>query len=337
MTESLFGRLANAAPEPARDQARRRDQGAVRVGPALRLHHVRARPRRGRRPRCSTVLDAKVRGAIRGAISNSPQLSQTLVEKALAAPVDRRASARRRARSCASARAKVYEVARAPRFRESWDVYPFNSGYFMCVKLKGVDAETLRVHLLDHHQTGLISTRRRTSRIAFSCLEVDQVEPLFEVLHQGIHELRGADAAGLTSAGPRVDISGHAGVLPSARTRSALGALLGSTSAGAFTLVPNPILLGTSEEVQPATPSGTRRAPGRGSGLPAHRLRRAVRSATSSSIRTRPGSVACTRPSRRGPPRSSSFPEASPRRSTIWSSLSTRDSPPPFSRRDTTS
>ena len=30
------------------------------------------------------VLDAKVRGAIRGAVSNSPQLSQTLVEKALA-------------------------------------------------------------------------------------------------------------------------------------------------------------------------------------------------------------------------------------------------------------
>ena len=32
----------------------------------------------------AAVLDAKVRGSIRGGISNSPQLSQTLVERALA-------------------------------------------------------------------------------------------------------------------------------------------------------------------------------------------------------------------------------------------------------------
>jgi hypothetical protein len=62
----------------------------------------------------------------------------------------------------------------------------------MCVKLKGVDAEALRVHLLDRHATGLISTSPTDIRIAFSCLEVDQVEPLFEVLHQGIQELRKA-------------------------------------------------------------------------------------------------------------------------------------------------
>jgi hypothetical protein len=28
----------------------------------------------------------------------------------------------------------------------------------MCVKLKGVEAEALRVHLLDRHQTGLVAT-----------------------------------------------------------------------------------------------------------------------------------------------------------------------------------
>src|SRR5262249_35361193 len=36
------------APESARDPARRRDQGAVRLGPALRLHHLRPRARRER-------------------------------------------------------------------------------------------------------------------------------------------------------------------------------------------------------------------------------------------------------------------------------------------------
>ena len=123
------------------------------------------------------------------AVSNSPQLSQTLVERALAsASID--GERKQKAELLRARAAKVYEVARAPRFRESFEVYPFNSGYFMCVRVKGVDAEKLRVHLLDAHQTGLISTSATDIRVAFSCLELAQVEPLFETLHRAILELR---------------------------------------------------------------------------------------------------------------------------------------------------
>ena len=38
--------------------------------------------------------------------------------------------------------------------------------------------------------TGLIATGGSDLRIAFSCLELDDVEPLFEVIHRGIQELR---------------------------------------------------------------------------------------------------------------------------------------------------
>ena len=62
----------------------------------------------------------------------------------------------------------------------------------MCIKLKGVDSEKLRVHLLDAHQTGLISTAPTDLRIAFSCLEASDVEPLFEVIHKAIQELLNA-------------------------------------------------------------------------------------------------------------------------------------------------
>jgi aspartate/methionine/tyrosine aminotransferase len=190
MTESLFGLLANAHPNLL----------AVKLDGAtkelfvwgLRCGFLTFGPGRAESAdEVTAVLDAKVRGAIRGAISNGPQLSQTLVERALGDP----SIARERAQKAELLReraAKVYEVARAPRFRESFEVYPFNSGYFMCVKVKGVDAEALRVHLLDRHATGLISTSPTDIRIAFSCLEVDQVEPLFEVLHQGVQELRKA-------------------------------------------------------------------------------------------------------------------------------------------------
>jgi aspartate/methionine/tyrosine aminotransferase len=189
MTESLFGRLTNLHPNLL----------AVKLDGAtkelfvwgLRTGFISFGP--GRREGAAEVIDVfdhKVRGDIRAVVSNSPQLSQALVERALASDgIDDE-----RAQKCAllEARAKeVDRVARQPRFATSWDVYPFNSGYFMLIKVKGVHANTLREHLLDKHQVGLISTADSDLRVAFSCLEVDQVEPLFETIHQAIGELRG--------------------------------------------------------------------------------------------------------------------------------------------------
>ena len=68
-------------------------------------------------------------------------------------------------------------------------MYPFNSGYFMCVETKGALAEEVRLHLLDRYGIGTIATGGHDLRIAFSCLEEDDVEPLFEVLHRAIQEL----------------------------------------------------------------------------------------------------------------------------------------------------
>jgi len=115
-------------------------------------------------------------------------LSQTLVDRALTSPTIE--AERKQKHETLRARAeKVYQVANAPRFSESFRPYPFNSGYFMCVEVKGVPAETLRVHLLDQHGTGVIATSPTDIRVAFSCLEVEEVEPLFETLHKAIQEL----------------------------------------------------------------------------------------------------------------------------------------------------
>jgi aspartate/methionine/tyrosine aminotransferase len=187
LTESLFGHLAN----------RHENLLAIRLDGAtkelfvwgLRCGFITFAPgRREGADEVAAVLDAKVRGAIRSGISNVPQLSQSLVARALASPeID---AERRDKREILRARAeKVYEVANAPRFRESWEVYPFNSGYFMCVSTRGVEAERVRLHLLDRFGIGVIATGRTDVRIAFSCLEVDEIEPLFEALHQAIQEL----------------------------------------------------------------------------------------------------------------------------------------------------
>jgi aspartate/methionine/tyrosine aminotransferase len=134
------------------------------------------------------ILEAKAKGAIRAGVSNTGQLSQSLVEQALASATADVEREEKKAELCARAE-RVADVAGRPRYAESWDVYPFNSGYFMCVRVKGVDAEKLRVHLLAEHGVGLIATSASDIRVAFSCLEVDQVEPLFEVLHRAIQEL----------------------------------------------------------------------------------------------------------------------------------------------------
>ncbi|HEY2732337.1 MAG TPA: aminotransferase class I/II-fold pyridoxal phosphate-dependent enzyme [Polyangiales bacterium] len=135
-------------------------------------------------------FDAKARADIRSAISNSPMISQSIVEKALGSKEIEQERKQKLALLDARAR-EVDKVARDPRFKDSWDVYPFNSGYFMLIKVKGVEANRLREHLLDQHATGLISTSPTDLRVAFSCLEVEQVAPLFEAVHSAIGELRG--------------------------------------------------------------------------------------------------------------------------------------------------
>jgi aspartate/methionine/tyrosine aminotransferase len=135
------------------------------------------------------ALEKKVMAAIRGGISNCSHLSQTAVLTALRSPAI--AGQRREKFELLKARAeRVKQVVHNEKYRDSWDVYPFNAGYFMCIRVKGgVDAERLRLHLLDEYGVGLISIGSTDIRVAFSCLELEQIEPLFECVHQAIGDL----------------------------------------------------------------------------------------------------------------------------------------------------
>jgi len=188
MTESLFAMAANRHPNLL----------AIKLDGAtkeffvwgLRCGFITLGPGRAdSADEVADVLDAKLRGAIRGGISNVPQLSQSIVRKVLESP--NVAAERAQKLETLKARAeKVYEIANDPRFAESWDVYPFNSGYFMCVAVKGAEAEKVRLQLLDTYGIGVIATGPTDIRIAFSCLEVGEVEPLFEDLHKAIQDMR---------------------------------------------------------------------------------------------------------------------------------------------------
>jgi len=134
------------------------------------------------------ALEKKVAGAIRSAISNCSQVGQSVLVKAL----DNQAihAERLEKKALLEARAKkVHEILRAPEYADLWEPYPFNAGYFMCLKLKGLEAETFRKHLLQKHGVGVIADGDRDIRVAFSAADVSELPELYATMATAAREL----------------------------------------------------------------------------------------------------------------------------------------------------
>ena len=84
---------------------------------------------------------------------------------------------------------KVQAILASPEFADLWTPYPFNAGYFMCLKLKGIDAETYRKHLLDKYGVGVIADGERDIRVAFSSVDEGQLEELYKLLAAAARDL----------------------------------------------------------------------------------------------------------------------------------------------------
>lgn len=135
------------------------------------------------------ALEKKTAGCVRGSISNASHLSQSIIARSMQ---DKTYAVEKQEKyETLKKRAKrVKEVLSDHKYKEVWDVYPFNSGYFMCIKLKYVNAEKLRIHLLEKYGVGLISIGEHNLRIAFSCVEESDIPELFDIILQGAKELQ---------------------------------------------------------------------------------------------------------------------------------------------------
>ena len=69
------------------------------------------------------------------------------------------------------------------------EALPFNSGYFMSFRLKGIDAETLRKKLLSEKGIGTISIDSRTLRVAFSSIDEDKIESVYADIYAAADEM----------------------------------------------------------------------------------------------------------------------------------------------------
>lgn len=142
----------------------------------------------GNRDILFNALEKKTGGAIRAQISNCPHISQSIVLKAMSLPGY--SEQKREKYEIMKARAQqVKKVLSDEKYNSAWEPYPFNSGYFMCLHLKAVDAEELRKHLLDKYGVGVIALDESDIRIAFSCLEVEDIEDLFDTMLQAVKDL----------------------------------------------------------------------------------------------------------------------------------------------------
>ncbi len=134
------------------------------------------------------ALERKTAGCVRGNISNASHLGQSIILKSMqnrSYPEEKEEKF-----NLLKDRAnRVKSVLSDPKYSDAWDVYPFNSGYFMCIRLKQVTAETLRVHLLEKYGVGLIALGEYNIRVAFSCLDIDDIPVLFDTILQGIEDL----------------------------------------------------------------------------------------------------------------------------------------------------
>jgi len=140
------------------------------------------------RPEANDILEQKALGVIRGTVSSCAHPSQTFVLKALQHPdFDKQRDEKVDILKSRANRTK--QVLDSGKYDDAWGYYPFNSGYFMCLKLKTVNAEALRQHALQEYGVGTIALGDTDLRVAFSCLEEGDIERLFDLLYQGVKDL----------------------------------------------------------------------------------------------------------------------------------------------------
>ncbi len=139
------------------------------------------------------ALEQKTLGIIRSTISSGPHPSQTFVLRALQSP-DFEAQKNEKYAIMKGRANRVKELLDSGRFGDVWEYYPFNSGYFMCLKLKDVSAEAVRTHLLDQYGIGTIALGETDLRVAFSCIEEQHLEELFDLIHNAVKDVAAAKA-----------------------------------------------------------------------------------------------------------------------------------------------
>ncbi len=143
------------------------------------------------------ALEKKAAGCIRGTVSNGSQASQAILVRAMSDP-SYAAEKQAKFQVLRARAARVKQVLADGRYSAAWTPYPFNSGYFMCLRMKTLNAEAYRLRLLARCGIGVIATAPTDIRVAFSCIEEQDIADLFERMFQCAEEMAAEPGGGPT-------------------------------------------------------------------------------------------------------------------------------------------
>jgi len=181
MTESLFSRLAGCHRNLLAIKADGLTKEEYAWG--LRVGFITYGIKDGNRE-LYKALEDKTAGAVRGNISNAPHLSQSIFLQALNSETyskEKQDNKRKIGERYLKIKALLAEH---PEYREYFEALPFNSGYFMCVKIKNADPDKVWRLLLDKYSTGVICYNEKALlRLAFASTPMNKIEKLFENIH----------------------------------------------------------------------------------------------------------------------------------------------------------
>lgn len=135
------------------------------------------------------ALEDKAAGAIRGNISNSAHISQSLYLKSInSGDYAREKKANKEKIGERYARVKAVFL-QHPEYKEYFEALPFNSGYFMCTKLKKSDPDRVWELLLNKYSTGVICyAEKAVLRIAFASTPLNKIDKLFNNIYLACKE-----------------------------------------------------------------------------------------------------------------------------------------------------
>ena len=134
-----------------------------------------------------SALTTKTSGAIRASISNSNRLAQSLVLKSFTASTYQ--DEKNEGFTILKDRyLKVRELVDSFDQNSPLKALPFNSGYFMTFLYNG-DSEKLRIHLLDEYGIGTISIQGKYLRIAYSSVELENLDELYTLVDKAAREI----------------------------------------------------------------------------------------------------------------------------------------------------
>lgn len=133
------------------------------------------------------ALVKKLMGAIRSSVSCASTPPQTILLKAYQDPeLDNQKAA---FRAVLERRYHLVKDFVSSHQSSAITPLPFNSGYFMAFHLPKVDAEALRQRLLNEKGIGTISIDSHTLRVAFSSLEEDKIDTVYQAIYDAADEL----------------------------------------------------------------------------------------------------------------------------------------------------